>query len=319
MTDRNKLKPRRSYDSNRVPLVSDLEENEMAVNWTDGKVFVRRNNAIVTLTMGGSGGGGGSGLTWSSVPASATASGTAGDIAYSGNKLYLCTAANTWRRFTGATWDSDPYFANVSLLLHCDGASGSTTFTDSSGSPKTVTAVGNAQISSTAKFGSGSAVFDGSGDCLTIPTSSAFDFGSGDWTIEFWCKRNGTQTYAGMLSFLSATGTGLTIGWGGGDNNLRILWSSAEKMAPSTPVSDGVWTHVALVRSGGTVTLYKDGTSIATQSISGALPYDGVGLAVGRLIANDAGYEFNGYLDDIRITKGVARTITVPTAAYLDE
>jgi len=82
---------------------------------------------------------------------------------------------------------SDTYYSNVSLLLHCDGSNGSTTFTDNSPSPKTVTANGNASVSTAqSKFGGASAVFDGTGDYLSLDGSSGFAFGTGDFTIEFW-------------------------------------------------------------------------------------------------------------------------------------
>jgi hypothetical protein len=62
----------------------------------------------------------------------------------------------------------DPVFNNVSLLLHGNGTNGSTTITDNSPTPKTVTAVGNAQISTAqSKFGGASIAFDGTGDYLT--------------------------------------------------------------------------------------------------------------------------------------------------------
>ena len=122
--------------------------------------------------------------------------------------------------------------------------------------------------------------------------------------------------YSGLVSLRSSTG--LAIGFGNGDNNLRIVWGGAEQITPSSsPLSDGVWTHVALVRSGNTVTLYKDGTSIGTQTLSGAMPFDNTGLAIGRLISNDTGYEFSGQIDDLRITKAArySTTFTPPTAA----
>ena len=73
----------------------------------------------------------------------------------------------------------DPYYGNVSLLLYGDGANGSTTITDSSPTPKTVTAVGNAQISTAqSKFGGASIAFDGAGDYLIVPsTGTPGDFG----------------------------------------------------------------------------------------------------------------------------------------------
>ena len=78
----------------------------------------------------------------------------------------------------------DPHYANVSLLLHGDGADNGTVFTDNSHSPKTVTAYGNAKTSTAqSKFGGSSIFFDGNGDYLVSPSNSAFQFGTGDFTI----------------------------------------------------------------------------------------------------------------------------------------
>jgi hypothetical protein len=99
----NKIKPKRSYTANSVPTPSDLDTNELASNWTDAKAFTKNAAGnIVSVTLGG--GGGGSGLTWSSVPASATASGTAGQIAYDGSYFYVASATNTWVRAALSTW-----------------------------------------------------------------------------------------------------------------------------------------------------------------------------------------------------------------------
>ena len=88
------------------------------------------------------------------------------------------------------TGSSDPNFSSVSLLLHMEGSNGSTTFIDSSSNALTVTANGNAKITtSTFKFGSGSADFDGAGDYLSTPSSSLFDFGAGSlFTVECFVR-----------------------------------------------------------------------------------------------------------------------------------
>ncbi len=85
--------------------------------------------------------------------------------------------------------------ANDILLLHCDGSNGSSVFTDSATS-KAVT-VSSAVISnSTSVFGGTSGYFNGS-SYLSLPSSTDFDFGSGDWTIEFWLRSSpGGATYA---------------------------------------------------------------------------------------------------------------------------
>ena len=85
----------------------------------------------------------------------------------------------------------DPFgsaYENVSLLLFGNGPNNSTTFTDSSSYGHTVTPVADAKISTTqSKFGGASIYLDGSGDCLSLPdNASAFDFGTGDFTIECW-------------------------------------------------------------------------------------------------------------------------------------
>lgn len=101
----NKIKPKRSYTANSVPLTTDLETHELAINWTDSKAFTKNAAGnIVSVTLGG--GGGGSGLSWSSVPASATATGSAGSIAYddASGFFYVATATNTWKRVALSTW-----------------------------------------------------------------------------------------------------------------------------------------------------------------------------------------------------------------------
>lgn len=89
------------------------------------------------------------------------------------------------------------------LLLHTDGTDGSTTFTDSSLSPKTISVFGNAQVDTAqSKFGGASALFDGTGDYLT-GSSADFAFGTNDFTIDFWMRRGtqaGTANYGKGLS-----------------------------------------------------------------------------------------------------------------------
>lgn len=109
MPDRNKIKPRRSYTANSVPLTTDLETHEMAVRWTSGDpaIFTKdANGQIVTISLAGGGGGGG--VTWVGVPASETASGAAGQLAYDAGYLYVCVSSNLWARIPFPTWDGVP-------------------------------------------------------------------------------------------------------------------------------------------------------------------------------------------------------------------
>lgn len=196
-------------------------------------------------------------------------------------------------------------FDDVSLYLKMNGANGSTTFYDSSLYGHTVTANGNAQISTAqSKFGGASAAFDGTGDYLDFPASDAFAFGTGDFTVEFFLRattvpdavvfdtRSALSSSDGFV--VSRIGTGLILFTG---NASRITVSSA------APLNS--WVHVALVRSAGTTKLYVDGNA-SVGSYSDSNNYSNTGLRIAERLPL-TGAPFGGYIDDLRITKGVAR------------
>jgi hypothetical protein len=212
----------------------------------------------------------------------------------------------------------DPVFNNVSLLLHGNGTNGSTTITDNSPSPKTVTAVGNAQISTAqSKFGGASIAFDGSGDYLTVLNSSQFNFGVDDFTIEAWFYRTSTAQFEiascgnpGADGFFFTSNTS-AINFGTG--SAVVLASS------STSLALNVWTHIAVTRSSNVTRLFANG--IAGATTTNALNNLN-STTVFRVGANRAVNAFaTGYIDEFRITKGVARytaNFTPPTAPFPD-
>jgi hypothetical protein len=185
--------------------------------------------------------------------------------------------------------------------------------------------VGNAQIStSVKKFGTGSLAFDGTGDWLLVPDTPALRMESGDFTIEFWINWTSISGYQTPLDKGYTTAGGLLFQTGNGNGRFVIYASGSAVITESGTASTGTWIHYALVRNGTTLTLYRDGTSVgsATNSTNFNITTQ---LLVG---ANNAGsgtsigqYPFNGYIDDLRITKGIARyasNFTPPTAAYKD-
>lgn len=222
----------------------------------------------------------------------------------------------------------DPNFASVSLLLHMDGSGA--TFIDSSGSPKTVTAVGNATQSETqSRFGGKAAYFDGDGDYLTVPYSSAFNLQSGDFTVEVWVRfaslkdfqdiirinRGGTNNLYHQLGIVADSAGGIYM----------LAGTSSDNWVSATPTSSGVvtagtWHYIAVTRSGSNLTLYVDGSSVLTQSYSGSLVNFSGQSEIGANAGSDSvDRRFSGYIDEVRVTKGVARTVTsVPTAAFPD-
>jgi hypothetical protein len=206
---------------------------------------------------------------------------------------------------------TDPYFSNVSLLLTGDGTAGSTTFTDVSSSPKTLTAYGNVQISTTqVKYGSGAMYFDGSGDYLSLSSTSDFNFGSGDFTIELWIKTNIKINYQAI--FISAD-IGLWIHTNAA-GDLIYGAGSGDRLAGYGQVCDDLWHHIAITRGSGTVRVFVDGVQTDTTSNTTAINLTS-SITFGTY--NGSRY-YTGYMDDIRITKGVARytaNFTPPTQA----
>jgi hypothetical protein len=216
---------------------------------------------------------------------------------------------------------TDPNFANVSLLLHGDGTNGSTTIVDSSSSPKTVTAVGNAQISTAqSKFGGASIAFDGTSDYLTVGTEadSIWDFGAADFTIEAWAYK----VSGAFIPILAKRPAEAPTGWLfcaeqfsahiGGDWRQSLMTAS---------FTSGVWRHVALSRSGNVFRLFHDGVQVATATQSGVLQ-NLTNLFLRAGVAGGTTEVFaNGFIDDLRITKGVARytaAFTPPAAPFPD-
>jgi len=273
-------------------------------------------------TPGGTNGGsGGSGIVILKCPSAyevAEPSGLNYSSALSGgNRIYSFYSGTGNVTFQSAI--TDPYFSNVSLLLHMDGSNASTNFVDSGPSAIAVTAVGNAQVFTTqSKYGGASAYFDGTGDSLTIPANTALALGAGDYTIEGWfySLTSGTSL-RGMIDFrTSATGTnGLMLREN--DGGFLVYLNSATLLSTTTGRVASQWQHVALVRKGTTVTLYVDGVSRATATSSTTLT-DNILRVSGFVDTQSSVYTYNGYMDEIRISK-YARyqsSFTPPTAAF---
>jgi hypothetical protein len=113
------------------------------------------------------------------------------------------------------------------LMMHCDGANSATVFTDSSLAPHIITSTNTITSTTTPKFGTASAYFDGTGDYMSIPYSTDFDFGTDDITIDFWFRTpqvpNSGSAVPGnntpIWGYCEYTG-GRWKGWGFGTKNL---------------------------------------------------------------------------------------------------
>lgn len=204
----------------------------------------------------------------------------------------------------------DPYvnLSNNALLCTFEGTDGSTSFTDAYG--KALVAGGTAQIKTAVKkFGLSSAYFSGTGSYISGPTSSPdLAFGTGDFTIEKWVYPTAfgalrslidlrqTPAGAGFCVLLETTG------------KIYIFAAATQYATATKALTLNAWNHIAVVRRGGVLTVFLNGTAVITHALT--VNFTESGLLIGAVIDyRDAStnYKFAGYLDSIRITKGIAR------------
>lgn len=225
--------------------------------------------------------------------------------------VWTLREAETFKR--AGTWPSagDPEWNNVVLLMHMEGSGAS--FTDSGPLAKTITASGNATQSETEKkFGSKSLYCDGTGDYISAPTISL----SGAFTIEMFLRFKTSipsrwnaiivGTSANTQFFVSTKSDGTGLRWG--------LTGLFEHGTGSFSWAADTWYHMALTRNGSNAfKAYVDGADVTdgtpanSTAYSGDMRFGGDGTGV---------YDSDVYIDELRITAGVARTVVVPGSEY---
>ena len=217
----------------------------------------------------------------------------------------------------------------TSLLLHCDGANDGVVFTDSSFFTHPITVVGSTHTDTAVKkFGTASAQFDGTGDSLTIPDSGAWDFNTDPFAIDLWVNCNSTQTSGTYKGIVSSGGSV----WVGGEWTLTMNTSNGFlewwrddgaggilMVTSTTNFKDDAWHHVAVTKQGDNTKMFVDGTQQgSTYSTGYSLVAPNTGVVIGD---NGFGVDRSlvGYIDELRITKGLSRwtaNFTPPTAPY---
>ena len=218
---------------------------------------------------------------------------------------------------------SDPYFSSVALLLHGNGANGSTVFTDSSSSPKIITAVGNAQITTSNSIYNGSSMaFDGAGDGLTI--NSSIVIGTNDFTVESWVYNAKPTTNNDARYILITTSNanltgGMSLYWNApGQYTFRVGGTGGDLTVAAHSLN--TWTHVAATRSAGVNRIFFNGILRGTlnqtpQNITSPL------INIGTTTQYGSSYDLLGNLAEYRVTIGIARytaSFTSPTAPFPD-
>lgn len=218
---------------------------------------------------------------------------------------------------------SDPYFANVSLLLHMDGANLGTSFPDSSLVVHSVTGAGALTSTTQVKFGSASGFF--SNAYLSVSEDSSLDLTTGDFTIEgfVFCT---TNTGSKIVMQRNDGGTGISQFYVD-VNNLTprfFAWNTSSALTASVSSSTALvlntWNHLAVTRNGSSFNIWVNGASAggATSASSLYLPSTPT-TTIGKYLSGGSTQPFTGYMDEVRITKGVARYtsgFTPPASAF---
>lgn len=193
----------------------------------------------------------------------------------------------------------DSSWSSVVFATHCDGVNGSTTVTDAKG--HTVTVSGGLQVSTAASvFGGASLAFNGSNSYLTITDSGAFSF-AGDFTIQFRARGD----VVGKCVMSNSAGTNLY-------NNGLSIGATTVISGMGLSTSSTTFRDYEISRSGTTVKVFEGGVVKGTGTFSGTANF--TNLVFGRYAPGSNLY-FSGYVDEIRITGGLARHTAAFTPA----
>jgi hypothetical protein len=184
---------------------------------------------------------------------------------------------------------------------------------DSRGS-KTIQAFGDAKLSTAEKkFGTASLALDGTGDYAFVQSTTDFAYGTDDFTIEMWVYR----TASGLVQILldqrtSAATTYAPVVFINASNQLAYTdGEGVTKITGTTTIPLNGWSHIAVSRSGTSTKLFLNGSQEGS-TYTDTRDYIQTPVRIGSRW-NDTGY-FQGYIDDLRISKGVAQYTTNFTA-----
>ncbi len=208
----------------------------------------------------------------------------------------------------------DPYFNDVQLLLHFDGTAGSNTFPDSSQNNLTMSPTAATVVETTTVYaGTGSGAFTGGNgigatfmQSPSIATAPELNIDTGDFTWEMWAYPTTTSNDIGGFGIYGVS-AGFSLNVGGGPVVTASVYGGSTMSVGATV---NAWNHVALVRHGSNFTLYVNGVGNTSPT-----PYSGTlnlaahtssSVLIG-VAPSSTGFVFDGYLDEFRLTVGVAR------------
>jgi hypothetical protein len=216
----------------------------------------------------------------------------------------------------------DPYWNEVKLLLHMDGANDSTVFVDSSPVARTMSVSGNTKISTAqSKFGGASGFWDGSSDYLFTGDSEDWNVGSGSFTIEGWIRYPTDSSV--ILPVVSQRSTASSnFAWEVIISSFQFRFhyslngSTVTQLGVTVNSNPGTWIHFAICRSGNNLYWFRDGNLLQTSALTGTIFNSSASLYIGSRV--DTSGSWNGYIDELRFTRAARYTssFTVQTQAF---
>jgi hypothetical protein len=246
----------------------------------------------------------------------ATSSGTVPFAGYQSNLRIIKGTAIYTSNFTPPT-SPLTNIANTQLLLNFTNAG---IFDQTA--KNVLETVGDAKVSTAQyKYGTGSMYFDGTGDRVhTGPSNPLIALGTGNFTVECWVNKldtnhRGIWQISSTAGGLQASTSNLALGY---QTGVWQIYRNGNSESASYSITPNTWYHTAVVRNSGTTKLYVNGTEVI--SVADTNNYTGTYMVIGGYY--DTSYLHNGYIDDLRITRGYARytsNFTPPTSALKDK
>jgi hypothetical protein len=219
-------------------------------------------------------------------------------------------AADQWN--IEATWDS-----NYELVLHMkeDPSGTAPQMIDSTSNDHDATSGGSMSSGDLVAGQVGDCLdFDGSDDKLTIPSHTAWDFGTDDFTVDFWFKRDSTQLddWPGLVGQKTAN---WHIYWHKGNSDIRLVYNGSSPEITTDPV-DTAWHYFVFIRNGDSLNFYIDGLQQGNTFTNS----DPVGNTTDFIkIGSKGSHYLLGLIDEVRISKGVARSPAWRSVSHINQ
>ena len=150
--------------------------------------------------------------------------------------------------------------------------------------------------------------FDGSDDYLSIPDNDAWDISSSDATIECWVNFDSHNGHDGIIHNFHSTGLpgNGTSGWAlePVGKKFSFYWGTTAGgygNVEGEEIPLGQWQHLAVTKSGSTITLYQNGVKTKSGTISGTM---NPGVTPLRIGGDCVGEFCDCHISNVRLTKG---------------